>query len=266
MERDYSHQSLSVAILVVSCDAYSDLWSPFFALLRRFWHPLPYPVHLLTNHAQPEFDGVNVIPVGDDLSWSDNLLSALSYIKEEYVILMLEDLMLCGEVNQTLLYDAIQSAIANDAKYLRLTPSIPPDTPFNNHIGIVSRGTVYRASVVMPMFKTSHIRELLKSGENAWEFEYFGSQRSDAHDGYYSTYRNCIPHLNTVIKRVWEYRAAQTVLRLGVQPDFNKRRVMNYRERVVWNYKLFRTRVFHLVPPQFRRTVKEFIAGKKPSV
>ena len=35
-----------VTLLVNSCDAYADLWQPFFTLLKRYFVPLPDEMEL----------------------------------------------------------------------------------------------------------------------------------------------------------------------------------------------------------------------------
>ena len=42
------------SILVVSCDRYRDLWTPFFTLFQRYWPDCDMPVYLGTNCAQVE--------------------------------------------------------------------------------------------------------------------------------------------------------------------------------------------------------------------
>ena len=36
------------AILIVSCDKYSDLWDPFFKLFFKFWPDCPFNIYLLS--------------------------------------------------------------------------------------------------------------------------------------------------------------------------------------------------------------------------
>ena len=38
------------AILVASCDRYSDLWGPFFGVLAKRWPDCPLPIYLGMNH------------------------------------------------------------------------------------------------------------------------------------------------------------------------------------------------------------------------
>lgn len=44
-----SGRAADVAVVVASCDAYADLWEPFFRLFRRYWPDCPYPVYLGSN-------------------------------------------------------------------------------------------------------------------------------------------------------------------------------------------------------------------------
>lgn len=254
------------AVLVVTCDNYKDLWQPFFTLFKRFWSDCRLPVYLITNFEQPAFENVSVIPVGNDVSWSDNIINALAHIPQDYVFMMLEDLMLTGTINNSNVEKVFTWAIENNVNYVRMNPTVRGDVPHNELVDYVSKGTVYRASVVMPLFKKEALLQLLKNGENAWEFEYYGSERADDLDGFYATKFDYFPNRNTVIKKVWEYRSAKIIEGMGVTIDYSKRRVMNRTERFIWNLKLIRTFFFGLVPSGLRRTVKEQFVGKKPSM
>ena len=46
-----------VTLLVNSCDAYADLWQPFFTLLKRYFVPLPAEILLNTETKDFAFDG-----------------------------------------------------------------------------------------------------------------------------------------------------------------------------------------------------------------
>ena len=44
----------NTALLVSSCDKYSDCWDPFFKLLSIYWKDLEYPVYLITEEKEYE--------------------------------------------------------------------------------------------------------------------------------------------------------------------------------------------------------------------
>jgi hypothetical protein len=249
------------AVLVVSCDNYADVWQPFFTLFRQFWGNCPYPTYLLANTLQPHYPSVEVVNVGEDRSWSDNLILALQKIEQEYIFLFLEDLMLCGTVHTQKVDEIFRWAVENNVNYVRLNPSTKPDKPYNELVGLVSEGTIYRASVVACLWKKSVLLDILKEGENAWEFELYGSIRSDKYDGFYSTYIDYFPIINSIIKRVWETSAIRTLQRLGVRIDFSQRRKMTTAESFLWKVKLVRSKIFSMIPAQYRRKIKAFVQG-----
>ena len=49
-----------VTLLVNSCDAYADLWQPFFTLLKRYFVPLPDEILLNTETKEFHLDGVKL--------------------------------------------------------------------------------------------------------------------------------------------------------------------------------------------------------------
>jgi len=58
--------------------------------------------------------------------------------------------------------------------YLRLNPRPKPDKPYNDQIGLVSPGTLYRTATVMTIWKKSVLVDLLNPEETAWDFELYG--------------------------------------------------------------------------------------------
>src|SRR5579875_2993140 len=78
------------AVLVMSCDAYRDLWNPFFTLFRRYWHDCPWPVYLGTNRLQFADEHVTSLAAGDG-PWSERLRFCLQQIEADFVLLLLED-------------------------------------------------------------------------------------------------------------------------------------------------------------------------------
>ena len=93
--------SSKIGLLVISCDNYSDLWIPFFEFFNESWPDCPYKVHLLSNKLDFKSNyNVEVIKVGDDKSWSDNVITALNQMQEfDYVFLLLEDMLLNRKVD-----------------------------------------------------------------------------------------------------------------------------------------------------------------------
>jgi hypothetical protein len=243
----------------VSCDQYSDLWKPFFSLFWRFWPDCPFNVYLLSNKISADIPRVATLLTGEDVSWSDNLRKGIERLEEEYILLFIEDLFLHDFVCTDEVLQVVNRAIENKANYLRMNPLQRPDKPYDELIGIVSKGTIYRSSVVMSIWRKTVLLNLLKSGETAWDFEIYGSIRSDDYDGFYSTWENQFPTINGVIKGEWRRDAVKKCRSLGVEIDLTKRTVMNPMRATVFSLKRLRTKLLNLFPARHRRKIKDFI-------
>ena len=252
----HPEQNGNCAVLVVSCDGYKDLWGPCITLFKKFWKNCPYPVYLVSNTIAADFPGIKPIKTGSDISWSDNLLIALDAIPEEYVLLYIEDLFLIQEVDSPSIEQLISRCMQEHWNYLRLNPTPQGDERIDDHVSIISPGSVYRSSVVFSVWNKSTLRQLLRPGESAWDFEEIGTQRTDAYDGFHASNKILLHACNTVIKGVWELKALKTIQKLGIQPDLNARRIMTLAEQAKWKLKLLRSLFFHLLPHGMKRKVK----------
>jgi uncharacterized NAD-dependent epimerase/dehydratase family protein len=144
--------------------------------------------------------------------------------------------------------------------YVRLNPSQRPDRPYNDLVGIVSPGTIYRTSTVVSVWKKQMLQTLLRSRESAWDFEIKGSVRSDEYDDFYSTWKNCIPAVNGVIKGKWRGAAIRKLNSLGVEIDAAERAIMTQTEELIFFCKQQRSRLLNVLPPQRRRSVRALVA------
>lgn len=81
-----------VTLLVNSCDAYADLWQPFFTLLTRYFVPLPDEILLNTETKEFHLDGVKLRCVHSNApTYGERMTEALKQVKTEYTLLLLDD-------------------------------------------------------------------------------------------------------------------------------------------------------------------------------
>lgn len=253
----------NIAVLVVSCDNYSDLWLPFFSLFKRFWPDCPFSVYLLTNDKDFSYPGVSTIRIGKDVSWSDNIKEGLRQLQEEYVLMFIEDLFLLKSVDTNEITRVCGEFVRLNGNYLRLNPTVKADKKYNEYFGKVSKGTIYRTSTVLSLWNKDVLSDLLQTGENAWEFEIFGTVRSDTYEGFYATWKNCFTIVNGVIKGKWERKAYRKIKSLYPDAELEGRRKMTYFEQILLLVKIARTRVLNLMPSRQRRKIKDFMLSGK---
>jgi len=181
-----------------------------------------------------EEKSVQNILVGDDISWSDNLRRAVAQLSEPYVFLFLDDLFLHRRFNWKHVLKVFQWIAESQPNYVRMSASPLPDKPHNDLVGIASKGTIYRTSTVLSVWKRAVLIDLLKSGETAWDFEIFGSIRSDRYENFYSTWKECFPVINGVIKGKWQTTAVRNLQAIDIEVDLTRRPIMTYRETVIF--------------------------------
>ena len=243
-----------LSILVVSCDAYSDLWAPFFRLFNQFWPDCPYSVYLQTNKKSYPSNAVKTIQVGKDIDWSSNLITALDVIPTQHVLLLLEDFFLCQPVDThriKMLQDFISKRLAG---YCRLVPKPASENVIHPklNIGLIKPGEGYRMSFQASIWDRDILKQLLKPGENAWQAEMDGSRRSDQLTCEFLSI--CkedfkqwpLLYLNAVIKRKYTPEAVKFCDKQAVTLNLSAREVCN------WYDQLRRKRFF-------RKTVSRMI-------
>lgn len=171
-------------ILVVSCDSYRDLWTPFFTLFFRYWPDCPYQVYLCSNEIGYDEQRVRTILVGPDRSWSSNLKRCFEHLPAEYLILFQEDFLFTKLVDTETVRNLVLYLQKEGGACLRLMPSPPPETLIDNKlkIGAISKGAAYRVSLQAAIWDKSVLYQLLREGESPWELEDIGSRRSNSLD------------------------------------------------------------------------------------
>lgn len=249
-----------LAVLVVSCDKYSDLWKPFFECFRRFWPDCPFNIYLLSNKKAYNEHGVRCILTGDDPSWSDSLIKGVSQVKEDYIFMFLDDLFLAEPVDNKEVMEIFQWVMEFDVSYVRMNPmKKKADKPFNDSVGIISKGALYRTSTVMAVWKKEVLLDLLKVGESAWDFELHGSVRSDKYDDFYVVWKNNFEIINTVIRGKWLPSAAKKIKSVGIEIDLDSRRVMTLSQSIFYHLKVLRCRLFSFFPVRSKRKIRSLL-------
>jgi hypothetical protein len=205
---DSKIQGNKVSVLVLSFDGFSELWPPFFDSFFSTWKDCPFQVNLLTNFKSYEHPRVNSLQVGSDISWSDNLIKALSLIKSDYVLLFYEDAFLTG-IDTAAATKAIDYCIENDLDSLLLRPSeFKGKKNVTEQIRLVNKKAPYRNSLFVNLIKRDVLLDILKPGENAWQFEIIGNERSRKYN-FYSLRSRIFKYDHAIVKGKWLRQAKE---------------------------------------------------------
>ena len=177
----------SIPLIVSSCDKCSDLWQPFFYLIKKNWPDFDRKVYLCTDSKSFAYEGFDIIcplimPSGS--TWSENLMALLKGMDEEYVLLMLEDFWLKEKVDETQLHQC-EEILKSDPtigfvcliRQLDSSLENPISEKYPNLIEY-GRHTPYRVTTQAGLWRRDYLLSLLRKHESAWWFEMFGSKRS----------------------------------------------------------------------------------------
>ena len=138
----------NLAILVLSCDKYSDLWVPFFECFFRFWSDCEYPVYLGANKQNFGDKRVRTILSGEDQDWSSSVRKIIEQIDAEYVFIILEDLFLVKNVDSVKFQECFRVLLENDFYHCHIDQRPKPDSVIEQGIGVYAKGMPYRVNVL----------------------------------------------------------------------------------------------------------------------
>lgn len=196
-------QNTDIAIVILSCDKFKVTWKPCFDHLFNAWPDCPYPVYLLNSYIPSNDERVIDLLVGEDLNWSDTLKKGLLKIKEKRVFFIFDDSFIT-RINIEEVELVFKMAIDNDLDSVALRKRVfDSGKRFNEKIYKINPTAKYRNSLFLNLIKKELLLSLLKSGENAWQFEKDGNKRNQKLN-FYSVYSpKLVAYEHGIVKGKW---------------------------------------------------------------
>lgn len=180
-----------ITILLTTSDKYSDAWQPFMHFWNINCQKLNFPIVINSETKIFETDNPNIRThlSKPNLPWSKRMINCLKTIKSKYVLLCLEDYFIQSSVDEEIFFAAVdtmendknigviqfaidipcrydKSVIVN--KYFSPVPILKADRHTHN-------GRIY---CVLSLYRTDYLKKLLVPTESPWEFEIYGTLRS----------------------------------------------------------------------------------------
>lgn len=173
------------AILINTCDNYSDAWEGFFRLLKIVWPDLSYKIYLNTESkffSYPGFDITCINLPTENLSagWGFRLKNALLSIKERYVLMLLEDFYFDQAINTFEVSDSIQIIKENKNIASILLSEIDINIKTNFLYGkfyIRKNNERYLLNTSPALWDKDVLIEYTFDNDTPWTWEFFGSLR-----------------------------------------------------------------------------------------
>jgi len=180
----------NLEIIVNSCDAYEDVWAPFFHSLRGNWSGEVPPIVLNTETKMYALDGLrirrpSVSPNGasgkDD--WGRRLLAALNNVASEYVLMVFDDHIIEGSIDNEEIELCIERLERehNICAFYLVNPFLPySETSEYSRFAAIRPFADYILNSAPGVWRKSDLMRFVRPGDNPWAWEYFGSARLHA--------------------------------------------------------------------------------------
>ena len=175
----------NTSVLIYSCDAYSDVWTPFFTLFFRYWD-CPNNVYLATETKSYTEHGVITINKKAD-TWTERIRETVKEIPSKYVLGMCEDMFFRRKVNDSRINDCIEIMESNEriANFNFEKDYEGAKNGCYAGFGKKPNGRAFQKSCQPTLWRKSALLELLDVKMNPWEWE--ESETPDKYDYYVFT-------------------------------------------------------------------------------
>lgn len=164
-----------LSILVLTCDAYSDLWDDFFNLKEKYWEDCPFKTYLITESKHYERKGVSVMHMGKKLNWSGRLREALKKIDTPLVLPILDDYFIYKPIDNTIILEDVEFCINHEVSFLTLERKNViqnPNRKYYDKYVIIPEHEKYPIDTASAIWNKEYfLKKLGEEDYSAWQFE-----------------------------------------------------------------------------------------------
>ena len=232
------------SILINTTDSFEDCWVPFFTLFKKYWPDYTGKIYLNTETKVFTFSGLNIVSIQNNkstpdikITWSQCLLRALNSIDDEVILYMQEDYFLKDDVKNDIVEKYVNMMKENSAIHcIHLTDqTVIPEKKSERFEGLytVILKQRYRISCQTALWRKDILKSYIRTYENAWQFEEFGSKRAAiSNDNFYVVDNTwvklnqfeIIPYIFTgIIQGRWYEETVPLFAKHNIQVDYTKR-------------------------------------------
>ena len=164
-----------VAVLICSCDYYSDCWEPIMCSFRKYWPDCEYDVLIVSNHKDVTVQGAKVILVGDHKGWASDTLKAVTLTDYDYYIYFQEDYWLNKRVDNEAIKAHVQHCFDTGVEYLKIEPDRPKCDQYRIGDTDYCKNPLdkkYTINSAVAIWARGLFPKVCVPGYTGWDFEY----------------------------------------------------------------------------------------------
>lgn len=179
-----------LVLLVLSCDAYNDLWDDFFNLKDRFWPDCNYKWYLVTESMDYSRQGVEVIKCGKELNWAGRFRKAVNLVDTSFIGVFLEDYFITQRIDDSLISSLVEFMLKNNVSYLNMSNvfksiiNLKKKDYYADHLIRIPNHKRYGVTTEAAIWDKSFLLNKLGDGDySAWQFEVDRCKEAESEDG-----------------------------------------------------------------------------------
>lgn len=169
-----------VAVVICTCKKYEEIFRICESYLKYFWPNCTYAKYIVTDK-EINTNSNSIQIIDEQLDWGGRLRKALlSYIKENIVILILDDFIVEEKVNEDILnkYIDLMKKNLKIAHILLNTVDDRKNVSFNTTLYKQNPYAKYKTSLQLGIWRKEDLLLCIKDVYTPWEVELFGNMRT----------------------------------------------------------------------------------------
>lgn len=229
-----------LSILVYSCWKNSDMWDIFMQLFRKYWSDCAFRIILLTDmvdNAQEKYGFDDIVVL--DGTWNDMVNAGIHAADTEYVMLWMDDYLLCDYVKNEDIFMYLRAARKFNAANVRLVESasiIAKTFTKDDNFNCYKAGTAYSFSTQVGIWNVALLKKYIQNYKSPWDFERQGSiEIKDNKHPLLAPKDYTFPYEEGVRRGKWMDNGVRLCKRNNIALDFGKRKQMSSFE-LAWIY------------------------------
>lgn len=252
-----------LAILVNTCDAYSDVWVPFAECFRAFWPGCQYRVYFNTDKkTERRLPLAAQYIVSESTAgtngWGQRLAHALKQIESDYVLNLFDDYLFNSPVDAEEIARVRKIMAANDAIAAFYFSDVIEEKSrqvYFDRYAKVKQFADYKVNSAPGLWRKEDLLRVTGTKDNPWAWEYFGSYRTYFSSKEFYCVKNAAAEpirynyrLGGAIHRGKWVRSVivQVIQRFGIELDtssrgFEQEGRTRYRHDLLWRLKFLAT-------------------------
>ena len=218
----------SAAVFICSADSRRDVLERILLSVKKFWPDCPYPIYVgLNTDGKPLPIGVPLL--AEPSEWHSEFAKQLAQLRERYLIVLLDDFLLCACVNQLRVSELVNISTALNLDYVRLVPlgrSLLARLT-GKHLHQMARGVEqiqlghpFYSALQIALWRKDYLESRLTMRQTIWQFERERPQPS-VHCAI--TRDSPFRYQHLVERGLWLPYARRLLRRAGLPPELGRR-------------------------------------------